>query len=49
MRERTIAGGVGHLSRSWLGPTYATSDDIARTLQKLAEMNAIEADRYVDQ
>jgi len=28
--ERRIAGGVGALSRSWLGSTYATCGDTAR-------------------
>jgi hypothetical protein len=46
--ERRIAGGAGPLSRSWLGSTYATGGDAARARQKLAEMHAIDARRYVD-
>jgi serine/threonine-protein kinase len=46
--ERRIAGGAGPLSRSWLGSTYATCGDVARARQKLAEMHALEATRYVD-
>jgi TolB-like protein/Tfp pilus assembly protein PilF len=46
--ERRIAGGAGPLSRSWLGSTYATCGDIVRARQKLAEMHAFEAKRYVD-
>jgi TolB-like protein/Tfp pilus assembly protein PilF len=46
--ERRIAGGVGALSRSWLGSVYATCGDLARARQKLAELHAIEAKRYVD-
>ena len=46
--ERRIAGGAGPLSRSWLGSTYATCGDVVRARQKLAEMHAIEASRYVD-
>jgi hypothetical protein len=46
--ERRIAGGAGPLSRSWLGSTYATCGDIVRARQKLAEMHAFEATRYVD-
>jgi TolB-like protein/Tfp pilus assembly protein PilF len=46
--ERRIAGGASPFSRSWLGSTYANCGDIARARQKLAEMHAIEAKRYVD-
>jgi TolB-like protein/Tfp pilus assembly protein PilF len=46
--ERRIAGGVGTLSRSWLGSTYATCGDTARAQAKLAELHAFEATRYVD-
>jgi TolB-like protein/Tfp pilus assembly protein PilF len=46
--ERRIAGGVGALSRAWLGSTYATCGDVSRARQKLAELHAFEAKRYVD-
>jgi TolB-like protein/Tfp pilus assembly protein PilF len=46
--ERRIAGGEGPLSRSWLGSTYATCADSKRARQKLAELHAIAAKRYVD-
>ncbi len=46
--ERRIAGGVGALSRAWLGSVYATCGDVARARQKLSELHAIEARRYVD-
>ena len=46
--ERRIAGGVGALSRAWLGSTYATCGDVTRARQKLAELHAFEAKRYVD-
>lgn len=46
--ERRIAGGAGALSRSWLGSTYATCGDVTRAHQKLAELHAFEAKRYVD-
>jgi hypothetical protein len=45
--ERRIAGGVGGLSRSWLGSTYATCGDVERAREKLAELHAFEAKRYV--
>jgi Flp pilus assembly protein TadD len=46
--ERRIAGGVGTLSRAWLGSTYAICGDANRARQKLAELHAFEAKRYVD-
>jgi tetratricopeptide (TPR) repeat protein len=46
--ERRIAGGVGALSRSWLGSIYATCGDVARAREKLGELHAFEAKRYVD-
>lgn len=46
--EHRIAGGVGALSRAWLGSTYATCGDVTRARQKLAELHAFEAKRYVD-
>jgi hypothetical protein len=46
--ERRIAGGVGALSRSWLGSTYATCGDVTRAREKLGELHAFEAKRYVD-
>ena len=46
--ERRIVGGVGALSRSWLGSTYATCGDVARARGKLAELHSFEAARYVD-
>jgi len=46
--EHRIAGGVGALSRSWLGSTYATCGDVTRAREKLAELHAFEAKRYVD-
>jgi serine/threonine-protein kinase len=46
--ERRIAGGEGPLSRSWLGSTYATCGDGKRARQKLSELHAIAAKRYVD-
>jgi TolB-like protein/Tfp pilus assembly protein PilF len=46
--ERRIAGGVGALSRSWLGATYATCGDATRAREKLGELHAFEAKRYVD-
>lgn len=46
--ERRIAGGVGALSRSWLGSTYATCGDVDRAREKLGELHAFEAKRYVD-
>ena len=46
--ERRIASGGSPFSRSWLGSTYATCGDVARARQKLTEMHAIEATRYVD-
>ena len=46
--ERRIAGDEGPLSRSWLGSTYATCADSKRARQKLAELHAIAAKRYVD-
>jgi len=46
--ERRIAGGVGALSRSWLGSTYATCADTARAHQKLGELHTIASKRYVD-
>jgi TolB-like protein/Tfp pilus assembly protein PilF len=46
--ERRIAGGVGALSRAWLGSTYATCGDVARARAKLAELHAFETKRYVD-
>jgi TolB-like protein/Tfp pilus assembly protein PilF len=46
--ERRIAGGVGALSRSWLGSTYATCGDVARAREKLGELHAFEAKKYVD-
>lgn len=46
--ERRIAGGAGALSRSWLGATYGTCGDKARAHQKIAELHALEAKRYVD-
>jgi hypothetical protein len=35
--ERRIAGGVGSLSRAWLGSSYATCGDIVRARQKLLD------------
>jgi Tfp pilus assembly protein PilF len=35
--EHRIAGGVGALSRAWLGATYATCGDVTRARQKLAD------------
>jgi len=46
--ERRIAGGVGALSRSWLGSTYATCGDATRAREKLAELHGFETKRYVD-
>jgi hypothetical protein len=46
--ERRLAGGVGALSRSWLGSTYATCGDVTRARRKLAELHAFESKRYVD-
>jgi hypothetical protein len=46
--ERRIAGGVGALSRAWLGSTYAACGDVSRARQKLAELQAFQAKRYVD-
>jgi len=46
--ERRIAGGIGALSRSWLGSTYAICGDVTRAREKLAELQAFEAKRYVD-
>jgi TolB-like protein/Tfp pilus assembly protein PilF len=46
--ERRIAGGVGALSRSWLGSTYATCGDMTRAREKLDELHAFEAKKYVD-
>ena len=46
--ERRIAGGVGGLSRSWLGSTYAMGGDVTRAREKLGELHAFEAKRYVD-
>jgi TolB-like protein/Tfp pilus assembly protein PilF len=46
--ERRIAGGVGALSRSWLGSTYAECRDVTRARDKLGELHAFEAKRYVD-
>jgi TolB-like protein/Tfp pilus assembly protein PilF len=46
--ERRIAGGVGALSRSWIGSTYATCGDVTRARQKLSELHAFQAKRYVD-
>jgi TolB-like protein len=46
--EHRIAGGVGALSRSWLGSIYATCGDVTRAREKLAELHAFEAKRYVD-
>src|SRR5262249_12986526 len=46
--ERRIAGGAGPLSRSWLASTYATCGDTVRAQQKIDEMHALEAKRYVD-
>ena len=46
--ERRIAGGVGALSRSWLGSIYATCGDVGRAREKLSELQAFEAKRYVD-
>jgi TolB-like protein/Tfp pilus assembly protein PilF len=46
--EHRIAGGVGALSRSWLGSTYAECGDVSRARQKLAELHAFESKRYVD-
>lgn len=46
--ERRIAGGVGTLSRSWLGSTYATCGDLTRAREKLGELHAFEAKKYVD-
>jgi Tfp pilus assembly protein PilF len=46
--ERRIAGGVGALSRAWLGSTYATCGDVNRAHQKLAELQAFQVKRYVD-
>jgi len=48
LAERRIAGGVGALSRSWLGSTYATCGDTARAHQKLGELHTIASKRYVD-
>ena len=46
--EQRIAGGVGALSRSWLGSINATCGDGTRVREKLAELHAFEAKRYVD-
>ena len=46
--ERRIAGGVGALSRAWLGSTYAICGDVTRAREKLSELHAFEAKRYVD-
>jgi len=46
--ERRIVGGVGALSRSWLGSTYAKCGDVTRAREKLGELHAFEAKRYVD-
>ena len=46
--EHRIAGSAGPLSRSWLGSTYATCDDVEHARQKIAEIHALEAKRYVD-
>jgi Tfp pilus assembly protein PilF len=44
--ERRIAGGVGALSRAWLGSIYATCGDVTRAREKLGELHAFEAKRY---
>jgi TolB-like protein/Tfp pilus assembly protein PilF len=46
--ERRIAGGVGALSRAWLGATYAICGDVTRARQKLGELQAFAAQRYID-
>ena len=46
--ERKIAGGAAPLARSWLGVAYALCGDVARARQKLDEIHALEAQRYVD-
>ncbi|MBV8144330.1 MAG: hypothetical protein JO184_04915 [Gammaproteobacteria bacterium] len=46
--ERRVAGGVGALSRAWLGATYAVCGEVARARAKLGELHDFEAGRYVD-
>ena len=46
--EHRIAGSAGPLSRSWLGSTYATCGDVEHAREKIAEIHALEAKRYVD-
>ena len=46
--ERKIAGGAAPLARSWLGVVYALCGDVARARQKLDELHALEAQRFVD-
>ena len=46
--ERRIEGGVGALSRSWLGSTHAICGDVTRAREKLGELHAFEAKRYLD-
>jgi len=35
-------------ARSWLGSTYATCGDLTRAREKLGELHAFEAKKYVD-
>ncbi len=46
--ERKIAGGAAPLARSWLARNYALCGDMARARQKLEELRALQAKRYVD-
>jgi len=46
--EHRIAESEAPLSRSWLGQAYAVCGDVTRARQKLAELQAIAAKRYLD-